>query len=805
MKTVLYALRTLRNNPAFTAVAILLIAIGIGSTSAIFSVVYAVLLHPLPYRNIGRQVILWHTVAQANAGVIGMSPHDFTMYRDGTHSFDAVAAVSTVAYDFTGRGDPARITCARVSAALFPMLGFRPELGRVFNPDDERDGHAIILSHNMWQDRFGGDDRIIGQKVQLDLEAYSVAGVMSRGLVFPPEGIQGLVPDVSCWIPAAFSSSEMMLPSFQIVTFATLKPGISLEAANLDAARTAHAILESYPAAVQNQVPLRALVVPVHEQVVRESRSAIVVFSAAVAGLLLIACANVASLLLARASARAHETAIKIALGAPRRLLIRQFLTESLVLALLGGVGGICLSYWMVVYIRAANPGNIARLSATTLNPVVLAFAVGVSVCCGLLFGMTPALQGSRGDLMRSLREASRSVSASLGHNRFRSILVASEIAVAIVIVSGATLLIRSFVNLSSVQTGFVPEHVVTFALSLPSARYSTPPQVAAVAARIIEVIRRQPGIKYAAVGTGIPLLGTNNSVVSDARDSSLSAFKVAGIYAVSPEYHEALGVRLLQGRLLNAHDGADKYPVAVVNETMAKSFWPNEEPLGKQIRYIGAPRVTIVGVVADAKQQTQLESAVLPALYLPLDQVRMLMPDLRFVVRTSGQSFLDANDAAKIIRGVDSELPIFDLQTMQDLVTHSFASRRFAMYLVAAFAGMALILASVGVYGLMAYLVGQSSRDIGIRIALGATHGNVVRFVLAKATILIVVGALAGIFGSLALTRFMSALLFGVSSHDAVALAAATASLCTVATLASVIPAWRAARIDPVENLRSS
>lgn len=805
-KDLRHALRLIRGNPGFSLAVIAVMALCIGACAAIFSAGKAVLFTRLPYSSPDRMVLLWHTLAGRKTGVVGMSPQDYTIYRNTTRSFESVAAVTTRGYNLSTASEPARVTCGRVTDSLFPMLGTQPLRGRWFDPSEDRDGanHVVIISYDSWQARFGGDEKTVGKVIMLDLVPYTVVGIMPGSFSFPPEGIQGLARS-ECWAPAGFSPVEMATPGFNLVVFGKLKPGVTFAQAQDDAAAAARRVLESYPAVVRKTVALVSRVVALNQQVTANSRSALLVFASAVALLLFIGCGNIANLMLARLHARQREMAIRAALGASRFELVRQLLAECVALAGWGVAPGILVAAGLLRVFVALSPGDLPRLDQAHIDTLTLLFAALCSLFAGLLFGLAPAARSQVTGVSGVLAEGARGLSMGLRGNRLRSMLVVAETAMALVLLIGGGLLLRSLQKLTSLPAGFDPNHALTFSVALPANQYPRATDVNRFVTGLLSAMRRLPSVTYAASATSLPVDTTEYTVISrpDAPPAS-AGLKPVALYTVSPDYLPALGITLKRGRSFQPGDAESGLPVALVNEAMARQYWSDSEIVGRQIQWIGGgPRnLTVVGVVADV-HQNRLDGPILPALYVPLAQSPQPARDLIFVVRTMGAPLSIASAVRLAVRKVDRTLPIFALQTGEQRLARSIAPRRFAAFLLTAFAGSALGLAALGLYAVTSYLVSQCSREFGIRIALGAAPFRIVRTIMARSFVLVAAGLVIGTGAAMALTRFMSSLLFGIDATDAVTFASVDALLIAISMLAVLVPALRATRVDPVISLR--
>ena len=735
-----------------------------------------------------------------------MSPHDYTIYHDTTRSFESIAAATTHGYNLSTASVPVRVTCARVTDNLFPMLGTVPLRGRWFDHSEDRDGanHVIIISYDTWQARFGGDKGIVGKGISLDLVPHTVVGVMPKSFSFPPEGIQGLARS-ECWVPAGFSPVEMAMPAFNFVVFAKLKPGVTFPQANDDAAAAARRVLESYPAVVQKAVALASRVIPLNQQVVSNSKSELLIFTCAVGLLLLIGCGNVANLMLARLHSRQREMAIRTALGASRFELVRQLLVDCIVLAGCGGALGVLVAAGLLRVFVALSPGSLPRIDQAHVDALTLLFTAMCSLFAGLLFGLAPAARSQVTGVSEVLAEGARGSSFGLRGNRLRSTLVVAEAAMALVLLIGGGLLLRSFRKLTNLPLGFDPNNTLTFSIALPANGYQRAPAVDRFVTALLHAMRSLPSVTYAASGTSLPVDTTDYTVISrpDAPPAS-AGFKPAAIYTVSPDYLPALGISLKRGRSLQSSDTESSLPVALVNEAMARQYWSDSDIVGRQIQWIGGgPRnLTVVGVVANVHQD-RLDGPIFPALYVPLAQSPEPVRDLIFVVRTMGSPLSVASGVRQAVGNVDGTLPIFALQTAEQRLARSIAPRRFNMFLLAVFAGSALALAALGLYAVTSYLVSQCSREFGIRIALGATSFRIIGTIMARSFVLVAAGLVIGTGAAMALTRFMSSLLFGIDATDGVTFASAAMLLVAISMLAVLVPALRATRVNPVVLLR--
>ena len=793
-----YGMRSLLKKPGFTLTAVIALALGIGANTAIFSVINGVLLRSLSYSDPDTIVMLWERSVSGSRERNVASPANFLDWQKQSTSFEEMAAVAEQRVNLTGgSGEPEEIKAQYVSQGFFPVLGVQPIVGRAFLPDEDRVGNdlVIILSHELWQNRFGADPAIIGQQATISGRQRTIVGVM-------PAGFHFLDNQVKAWIPAALDPAinyrETGGRFLRVV--ARLKPGMSVQQAQAELTGIAKQLEQTH---VKYNTGWGVTVTPMHEQVVGEIRPILIVLLAAVAFVLLIACANVTNLLLSRAAARQKELALRAALGASRGRLVRQMLTESVLLALMGGLLGVLLAYWGLNVLVVFGPDNIPRLNEITIDPRVLGFTFGISLLTGVLFGLIPALQASRPDLNDALKEGSRGSTG--GRSRtFRNVFVVAEVSLALVLLIGAGLMIRSFVRLQAVETGFNPENVLTMRAQLPRKKYAEPHQIVDFFKQAQERIARLPGVQSVGAISYLPLTGPA------ARDG----FKIVGqpdpapgqeppceVRVITPTYFQAMGIPLLKGRLLDERDGRESR-VLLINETLAKKHFPNEDPVGKRIAvsWSDGHIDEIVGVVGDIREGA-LNKEPEPAIYWP--HSREPYSGMALVVRASGDAARFASAVQKEIRSLDPEQPVADVRTMEQVISKSIARPRFNMLLLSIFATVALVLASVGLYGVMNYSATQRTHEVGIRMALGATRADIMRLVVGNGMLLTLIGIGIGVAASLLLTRVMASLLFGITATDIPTFLGVSVVLAAVALIANYIPARRATRVDPVIALR--
>ena len=799
-----YGARMLVKNPGFTLIAVLTLALGIGANTAIFSVVNGVLLRALPYYEPERLVMVWadRPILQARVGLpdFPVAVADFVDWRNQNQVFEQMAAMETRRMNLTGGGEPESVVGLRTSASLFPLLGAGFAVGRAFLPEEDRDGadRVVVISHGLWRQRYGADPKLIGQKITLDNEAYTVIGVTAPDFQFPRRGevpYLGGATKVDLYLPIAFTPRLMSNRGGEsLMVIARLKPGVSLGQASADMGAIARRLTEQYP---QTNTDKGVRLAPLHQQMVGKARTALLVLLGAVGFVLLIACANVANLLLARSAGRQKEMAIRAALGASRGRVMRQLLTESLLLAVSGGAAGLLLARWGVELLLAMAPDNLPRTYDVRLDIRVASFTLLVSLLTWVVFGLLPALQTSKINLGVTLKEGGRDA-AGLLRRRLRGSLIVGEVALAFVLLIGAGLLIRSFARLTEVDPGLDPRRVLTMDIMLPPAKY-TNPQAAAFFQQTLERVRALPGVVAAATVNPLPLSGLHASSGFSIEGRPTTQTVSAGLRIISPDFFKTFRVPLVNGRLLAESDGADAPPVIVVNESLARIYFVNEDPLGKRITYSGVARV-IVGIVGDVKHSA-LDKEAKPEIYFPMAQTTRR--NMSLAVRASGDPMQFVAAVRGQVWAVDKDIPISNIETMERLMAKSVAPRRFNMLLLGVFALVGLALAGVGLYGVMSYTVTQRTREIGVRMALGAQSGDVLRLVIGEGMKLALIGALLGLGGALALTRLMKTLLFGVSATDPLTFIVIAAVLIIVALLAALVPARRAASMDPLVSLR--
>ena len=792
-----YSGRMLLKHPGFTLIAVLTLSLGIGANTAIFSIVNAVLLRALPYQAPEQLVTLGESDPRGS-----VSYSNFVDWRNQSSLFDSVSVVrSNESYNFTGAGEPERLQGRLVSAGFFSLLGIKPAVGRDFLAEDDRPGAtpAVIISYGLWSRRFGNDPGVIGKQITLNNQSYTVVGVSSQDFQY------GLPADVT--IPIGLSAERFKArgadPGVSVV--ARLKPNVSLQQAQTETDMVYSRMEQQYP---ETNTGRRAYLMSLHETFVGDVRRPLLILLGSVALVLLIACANVANLLLVRASTRRREMSVRVALGANRWRIIRQLLTESLMLAVIGAVLGILLAYWGASFIANQLPDGIPRLTETSIDVAVLGFTLGVSLLTGLLFGLAPALQASRLNLTEALKEGDRGSSG--GRQRLRSLLIVSEVALTLTLLVGAGLLIQSFRRVLQVDPGFDPDNLLTMQVSVNN---TDGHQVAAFFEQWQENVRRLPGVKSTAVSNGLPLGVVNHPIFFiEGRPRPENGREPSGIrYTVSPGYFETLGIELARGRVFTTQDTRETPLVAIIDEALAQQHFQSEDPIGKRITQSasGSPSYEIVGVVRHVEQYNlDGQSSRPPQFYLnfnqiPLDRLPTQVRRINLLTRTNVEPSSLVSAVREQIAALNKDQAIFNIRTMDQMVSQSIAPRRFSMLLLAIFAVVALVLASVGIYGMLSYAVAQRTREIGLRMTLGAQSGNVLRLVIRQGMKLALIGVAVGLVASLAVTRTMKTLLFGVSATDPLTFFGIALLLALVALLACWVPARRAAKVDPMVALR--
>ena len=792
----------LRKNPGFTAVAVLTLALGIGANAAVFSVVNAVLLRPLPYPEPDRLVMLQNQFLARNLRNAGVSAADYADYRREKQVFEEVAAGSGGNFNLSGVDRPESISGAFVTAGFFPLLGIKPVVGRVFNEGEDRPGfnQVVVLSEGFWKRRFGADPGVIGRTLQLNDRSYTVVGVI-------PPAPEYLGPN-EVFTPAGFTPEQLnpaMRSGRSFFALARLKRGVSHAQAQAEMNVFAQALAKEFPKDYPPESGWGIRIDSLRELWVGEVRLALWVLMGAVGFVLLIACANVANLSLGRATARAREISIRAALGAGSWRIARQLLTENALLGLLGGGGGLLIAFWGIELLRKIGPQNFPRLREIGIDWPVLGFTLGISLLTALLAGIAPLLEANRRNLHEGLKDGARGGAGGLRQNRARSLLVVAEVALSLILLVGAGLLLQSFVRLQRVDPGFQSQNALTFRVPLSARRYPEQAQRVAFIDRLIERVRNMPGVTAVGATSTLPFIGYNSSGFFniEGRDTPPSAASPhADIRRVTHGFFAAIGVPLRRGRLFAETDTATTPFVALVDEKLSQQYWPGEDPIGKRVKMGGpqSPWHTIVGVVGHVKH-SQLNTESKGALYFLYSQNRAFM--ITIVARTSNAPEQLAGVVQREVSAIDKDVPVYEIKTMSERLMDSVTPQRLAAYLVAVFAGVALLLAVLGIYGVVSHSVSQRTQEIGLRMALGAQAGDVLKQVLWRGLMLTLLGAAIGLIGALVLSRLLSNLLFEVSPTDPVTFAGIPALLISVALMACYIPARRASRVDPMTALR--
>ena len=797
-KDLLYAVRMLFKNPGFTAIAILALALGIGANTAIFTVVNSVLFRPLPFPEPDRLVMTYGENASIDEGRVPFCVADFLDWRSQNQVFEHVAAFSDNRFTYTGGQSPEQFHGAWVTADFFEVMKTQPEKGRTFLPDEDQPGHApvVIVSHSFWQRKLGADPNVIGRQITLNNSPFSIIGVMPPGFTFPER-------DIELWAVERLDPPTRRGP-FYMWGVGRLAAGATVEQAKAEMDLIARRVQQETKS-TQNDWTFTA--VGLTERIVGDARPALLILLAAVVFVLLIASANVANLLLARATAREKEIAIRRALGASRARLIRQLLTESVLLAICGGAVGLLLARWGVDLLLALGADEIPRLQEVRIDTTILGFTLLVSMLSGIIFGLAPALQGSKLNLNEMLKEGGRSNSEGSNRRRLRSILVVAEIALSLVLLISAGLMIKSFLRLQNVNPGFNADNILTMQLSLPRSKYTNANQTTTFFQQLINKVETLPGVESAAISISLP---PNNVEVSD--NFSIEEHPTppgendpsAPILFVSPKYFTTLGVPLLRGRYFTDNDRADAPPVVIINEALARQYFKDADPVGKRFKEGPAagdnPWMEIIGVVGNVKY-TGLDSKEEPAYYMP--HLQNAWRFMYLIVRgtSNPQGLLPAIRSE--VWSLDKDLPVARVRTMNELLSESVAQPRLRTMLLGIFAGVALLLAAVGIYGVMSYSVTQRKHELGIRMALGASSGDILKMVVGQGVKLAFAGAVLGLIGAYAATRLLSSLLFNVSTTDTMIFVGIPVLLTVIALLASYIPARRATKVDPIIALR--
>lgn len=808
-----YAIRMLRKNLSFSAAALLCLALGVGANTAIFSVVKAVLLNLPPYKDPGRIVMIWERNPKLHLGFddLPISVGDFVAMRTQSHVLEAISPLMTSSHNLISQQEPEKIGAVHVSADFFNVMGVQPQIGRGFSVDEDRSGgeRVVIISNKLWQSRFAADPGIIGKPVTLDSESYTVIGVMPPAFQFPVASdlpsYTSVAAHTDLWMPARISDNQIdQRADRQLAIIARIKPGLSLQQAQSDLTALAQHLEKEYPSTNKG---FGIVLVPLQQQQVKDIRLAILVLQAAVAFVLLIACANLANLMLARSAARRKEIAIRIAVGASRGRIIRQLLTESVLLSLIGGGIGLLLQYYGVHILLTLSPKNTPRLNEVHTDLSVLAFTVAISVLTGLLFGLVPAIQASKLDINETLKQSTKSFSGDLRHGSFGNLLIVAEVALSFVLLAGAGLMINSFIQLLRTGPGFDFKSVLTLTIPLDSKKYPQAQRARVFFQQAMSRVANIPGVEAIGTISQLPLSGAiyaGGFTIEGAPTPPPNTDTVADRRLVSPDYFKAMGIPMLKGRAFTDKDN-DKSPgVAIISESMVRRFIPDGDPIGRRIKLGGAssnrPWLSIVGVVGDIKDSS-IAGQPTPHIYAPYTQQQST--SMTLVVRTSADAAGLLPAVRREIWSLDRGQPITNVKTMSQYVAEARAPQTFSTVLLSIFALLALVLSAVGIYGVLTYSVSQRAHEIGVRMALGARQRDIMKLILKQSLALITTGVVIGLFAAVALTRLMQGLLFGVSATDPLTFACISLLLAIIALLACGIPARKASKVDPMIVLR--
>ena len=790
-----YAFRMLLRNPGVSIIAVVALALGIGANTAIFSVVNSVLLRSLPYTDPDRLMMVRENKFP-QFPEFSISPGNFLDWQKQNTSFETLAAVNATSFNLvTNDTEPERLRGARVTAGVFEMLGARPLQGRTFTDQEDQPGHesVAIISESLWKRRFGNDPNIVGQPVTLSSASYTIIGVLPSSFPFPDR-------ETDLWTPMAFTARQAQQHgSHYLTVVGRLKQGVSISAADAELKTIAARLAEQYPS---SNAGWSTSITPLQDYQIRDIKPGLIFLLGSVALVLLIACANVANLLLARATARQKEIAIRTALGASRGRVARQLLTESILVALIGGTVGLFLAWWGMGSLLALAPDDLQQVKNVALDLRVLVFTMGVTLLTGVVFGLIPAIHASNPNLNDTLKEGGRGTTG--GHHRVRGSLVILEVALALVLLICSGLLIRSFVSLNKVDPGFNSRNALTVNIALPGRKYQNADQYSSFFTQLLERLAVLPGVTEAGATQSLPIQG-----------DFLVGFKIHGrppaapgedrstnYYAVTTDYFKSMGIPLIRGRLFTEHDNSKSQRVAIINETMARTYFADDDPIGKSLDLSQGPETSseIVGIVGDVKQYGLNQPSPLQTYE---SYLQMPFSGMTVVVRTQGPPEMLSDTIRREVLSIDKEQPVSRVRTLEQIISSSVAQQRFLMFLLGIFAGVAMILAAVGLYGVMSYAVTQRTHEIGIRMALGADSSNVLRLIVGHGMMLALIGIAIGLAGSFAVTRAMSTLLFGISATDAITFGGISVLLAVVALVSCLAPAYRAIRVDPMVALR--
>jgi len=810
-----YGWRVLRKSPGFTAVAIVVLALGIGANTAIFSVVNAVLLRPLPFDQPERLVQLYHVPPQAafpGIPLFAVSPANFLDWRAQARSFEGMAAYGFGRYTLTGKGQPEPVPLVSSTYGLFSILHAQPLLGRNFLESEDQPGHdhEVIVSYTFWRDHLGANPATIGSNIQLNGEPYTVVGVMPPGFEFPISGDPSY--RVQMWKLQGWTPQERAIrDNHNYGVIARLKPGVTLEQARAEMNTISDRLAQQYP---KDDKGWGATAIPLRQDIAGDVRAPLLILFGAVAFVLLIACANIANLVLAKTLSRRKEIAIRAALGASRRRLLQQVLAETVLLALAGGMLGLVVAHYGIRFILRFVGEQLPRSGSVGLDPWVLAFTLGVSLATGLAAGLLPALRLTREDVSEALKQGTGRTVSEAGGNRTRSMLVVAEVALSLMLLIGAGLLIRTLWALRAVNPGFDPSHVITMQVSIPSNKFATPAQQTSFFDQVLERVRALPGVQSAGVIDALPLTGGGSHQpvqIEGAPVVPMSDQPEVDVRGICPGYMSAMHIPLLRGRDFNDSDTAGKPGAVLISQSMARQFWPNDDPIGKRLTMYFFPETTreVVGVVADIKDDALSQTRSAAMLYMPLAQLSAPRGGEwhSFGMTLAARTQTGPGSAASAIRNavheIDPEVPLLNIKTMQDTVDDSLLQQRFTMLLLVGFAALALLLAALGIYSVLAYAVRRRVHEIGIRMALGAQIKDVLRMVVIEGMKPTLLGMVIGVAGALALGRVLSSVIYGVSVRDLATFASVAVLMTAIGLLAITLPAYRATRVDPMSTLR--
>ncbi len=804
-----FGFRILLRNPGFTLAAIVVLALGIGANTAIFSIVNAVLLRPLPYQDASRIMQVWHVPpAKSFPGMtlFSVSPGNYLDWQSQNRSFEQMAAYGFESFNVGGGERPEAIRGAPVAPGFFSILRVQPVLGRTFSPEEDRpgQGHVVILGHTLWRDHFAADPGIVGRNVFLDGQSYTVVGVMPPKFKFPAWA--------DLWVPLAWNNEKRAVRgNHNYMVIGRLKPEVAVQQAKADLGAISARLEQQYP---EDDKGWGATVLPLREQIVGDVRPALLVLLGAVAFVLLIACANVANLVLAKTLARKKEIAIRTSLGASRAAVLRQILAETLLLSLAGGALGLFLARFCMTLIQKFLADRLPSSTEITLDAPVLAFTVFLALLAGILAGLLPAVRFTRTDVNEALKQGQNRGSSDSGGRKTRGLLVVSEVALSLVLLIGAGLMIRSLLRLSSVQPGFDPNNVLTARLTVPGTKFASPAAQISFYDQVLRQVRVTPGVESAGLIDSLPMDdgGSHQPVAVEGQPVVPMADQPeVDVRMISPAYFHAMRVPVLRGRDLNDADVAGRPPVVFISESMAKRFWPNENPIGKHITLTFFPGVAreVAGVVGDVKQDSLDQTRPVETLYWPLSQLTVPPSEawrsfgMSLAVRTSADPASATSGVTSAVHQVDPETPVVSVVTMEGLISASLSPQRFNVLLLGAFAGLALVLAAVGIYSVLAYSVRRRVREIGIRMALGATPSDVLQMVVADGMKPILLGVVLGLAAAFALSRVVTSLIYGVRATDPLTFTGVALLLIAVGLVATILPAYRATRVEPVKTLR--